>query len=410
MNSYDSLPSPCYIMSEASLEANLQLLNLVQQEAGVSIICALKGMSFWHSFPLITHYLAGATASSLNEARLISEEMCCDAHTYAPIYLENEFPQLLIYSSHLTFNSLSQWDKYKDTALNCPKKVSFGLRVNPEYSEIETDLYNPALPGSRLGILAEDMPENLPEGIEGLHFHVLCENDSYALEHCLEAFEQRFAKYIRQCKWVNFGGGHHITRADYNIPHLIQLLKDFRNRYPNLEDVILEPGEAVGWQTGVLTSTVEDIVVNKGIKIAMLNVSFACHMPDCLEMPYKPTVLGAHEPTENDKFVYRLGGCSCLAGDYIGMGDFAFDEPLEVGDRIVFDDMIHYTMVKTTFFNGVQHPAIGIEIASCQTLEFLTIVATYTNLHLATFGVRQINRCVSRQLLVHLLPYSLANP
>lgn len=360
MTHYDSLPSPCYIMSEDALIANLELLNLVQQEAGVSIICALKGMSFWRSFPLIKSYLAGATASSLNEARLISEEMCCDAHTYAPVYLENEFQQLLIYSSHLTFNSLSQWDKYKEIALNSPKKVSFGLRVNPEYSEIETDLYNPALPGSRLGILAEDMPENLPEGIEGLHFHVLCENDSYALEHCLEAFEQRFAKYIRQCKWVNFGGGHHITRADYNIPHLIQLLKDFRSRYPNLKEVILEPGEAVGWQTGVLTSTVEDIVVNKGIKIAMLNVSFACHMPDCLEMPYKPTVLGAHEPTEKDKYVYRLGGCSCLAGDYIGMGDFAFDEPLEVGDRIVFDDMIHYTMVKTTFFNGVAHPSIGM--------------------------------------------------
>ena len=360
MTSYDALPSPCYIMSENALIANLELLNLVQQEANVSIICALKGMSFWRSFPLIKSYLAGATASSLNEARLISEEMCCDAHTYAPVYLENEFQQLLIYSSHLTFNSLSQWDKYKETALNSPKKVSFGLRVNPEYSEIETDLYNPALPGSRLGILAEDMPETLPEGIEGLHFHVLCENDSYALEHCLEAFEQRFAKYIRHCKWVNFGGGHHITRADYNIPHLIQMLKDFRNRYPNLEEVILEPGEAVGWQTGVLTSTVEDIVVNKGIKIAMLNVSFACHMPDCLEMPYKPVALGAHEPTENDKYVYRLGGCSCLAGDYIGMGDFAFDEPLEVGDRIVFDDMIHYTMVKTTFFNGVAHPSIGM--------------------------------------------------
>ncbi|MBR6160549.1 MAG: carboxynorspermidine decarboxylase [Bacteroidales bacterium] len=357
---YDSLPSPCYILSEEALLANLQLLNLVQQEANVSIICALKGYSFWHSFPLVKQYLAGATASSLHEARLISEEMCCDAHTYAPVYLEHEFPQLLIYSSHLTFNSLSQWDKYKETALNSPKKVSFGLRVNPEYSEIETDLYNPALPGSRLGILAEDLPETLPEGIEGLHFHVLCENDSYALEHCLEAFEKRFSNHIRQCKWVNFGGGHHITRKDYNIPHLIQLLKDFRSRYPNLEDVILEPGEAVGWQTGVLTSTVEDIVVNKGIKIAMLNISFACHMPDCLEMPYKPTVLGAHEPTEGDKFVYRLGGCSCLAGDYIGMGDFAFDEPLEVGDRIVFDDMIHYTMVKTTFFNGVSHPAIGM--------------------------------------------------
>ncbi|MCQ2277535.1 MAG: carboxynorspermidine decarboxylase [Bacteroidales bacterium] len=376
MSAYDNYPSPCYILSEEALEANLQLLDLVQKEAGVSIICALKGMSFWHSFPLIKSYLAGATASSLNEARLIAEEMCCDAHTYAPVYMEEEFGQLLIYSSHLTFNSLSQWDKYRDIALNSPKKVSFGLRVNPEYSEIETDLYNPALPGSRLGILAEDMPKDLPEGIEGLHFHVLCENDSYALEHCLEAFEKRFSHYIKQCKWVNFGGGHHITRSDYDVLHLIQLLKDFKARYPNLEEVILEPGEAVGWQTGVLTSTVEDIVVNKGIKIAMLNVSFACHMPDCLEMPYKPTVLDATEPDENSKFVYRLGGCSCLAGDFIGMGDFAFPEPLEIGDRIVFDDMIHYTMVKTTFFNGVRHPSIGM-IHKDGEFELLSVPGTY---------------------------------
>lgn len=357
---FEQYPSPCYIMYEEALEANLQLLDLVQQSTGVSIICALKGFAFWHSFPMIRQYLAGATASSLNEARLIVEEMGCEAHTFAPVYLEDEFEALLVYSSHLTFNSLSQWTKYKDFALNYPKKVSFGLRVNPEYSEIETDLYNPALPGSRLGILAEDMPEHLPAGIEGLHFHTLCENDSYALEHCLEHFEQRFGHLIKECKWVNFGGGHHITREGYDIPHLISLLQEFKSRYPNLEEVILEPGEAVGWQTGVLVSTVEDIVENKGIKIAMLNVSFSCHMPDCLEMPYKPTVLGAKDPDENSKFVYRLGGCSCLAGDFIGMGDFAFPEPLEIGDRIVFDDMIHYTMVKTTFFNGVRHPAIGM--------------------------------------------------
>ncbi len=360
MSAFDHCPSPCYILSEEALEANLQLLDLVQKEAGVSIICALKGMSFWHSFPLIKNYLAGATASSLNEARLISEEMCCDAHTYAPVYFEEEFRQLLIYSSHLTFNSLSQWQRFQPIIREIPKKVSFGLRVNPEYSEIETDLYNPALPGSRLGILAEDMPKDLPEGIEGLHFHALCENDSYALEHCLEAFEKRFDHYIKQCKWVNFGGGHHITRQDYDVPHLIQILKAFKEKYPNIEEVILEPGEAVGWQTGVLTSTVEDIVVNKGIQIAMLNISFSCHLPDCLEMPYKPTVLGASEPNADSKYVYRLGGCSCLAGDFIGMGDFAFPEPLEIGDRVVFDDMIHYTMVKTTFFNGVHHPAIGI--------------------------------------------------
>lgn len=359
MIDYERFPSPCYILYEEALEANLQLLDLVQKNANVSIICALKGFAFWNAFPMVRHYLSGATASSLNEARLIAEEMGCDAHTYAPVYMEDEWNDLMVYSSHITFNSLTQWAKFGPSVKNFPKKISCGLRVNPEYSEIKTDLYNPARPGSRLGILADDMPEHLPEGIEGLHFHTLCENNSYALENCLKSFEAKFGHLIKECKWVNMGGGHLITEKNYDIMHLIQVLQDFRKRYPNLEEVILEPGEAVGWQTGVLTSTVEDIVENKGIRIAMLNVSFACHMPDCLEMPYKPTVLGATEPTENSKHVYRLGGCSCLAGDFIGMGDFAFPEPLEIGDRIVFDDMIHYTMVKTTFFNGVKHPAIG---------------------------------------------------
>jgi len=359
-NKYEAYPSPCYVMFEDALEANLRLLNLVQQEAGVSIICALKGFSFWQAFPLIKRYLSGATASSLNEARLIAEEMQCEAHTYAPVYLEDEFETMLMYSSHLTFNSLNQWEKYRLRALSFPKKVSFGLRINPEYSEITTDLYNPALPGSRLGILAEQLHNNLPENIDGLHFHVLCENDSFALEHCLEAFVQRFDHLIKQCKWVNMGGGHHITKAGYDVPHLISILKQFKLRYPHLQDVILEPGEAVGWQTGVLVSTVEDIVENKGIKTAMLNISFSCHLPDCLEMPYKPTILCATEPEATSKYVYRMGGNSCLAGDYMDMGGYAFPEPLKIGDTIVFDDMIHYTMVKTTFFNGLRHPAIGI--------------------------------------------------
>lgn len=360
MTGYDGLPSPCYVLYEEAIEANLRLLDIVQKAADVKIVCALKGFSFWPVFPLVGQYLAGATASSLNEARLIAEEMGCEAHTYAPVYFDDEFEPLLLLSSHLTFNSLSQWEKFRPAIRRSPKKASFGLRVNPEYSEVATDLYNPALPGSRLGILAEEMPPDLPEGIDGLHFHVLCENDSHALEHCLKAFEERFAPYIRQCKWVNMGGGHHITRKDYDIQHLIRLLKDFKKRYPNIEEVILEPGEAVGWQTGVLTSTVLDIVESKGVKTAMLDISFSCHLPDCLEMPYKPAVIGATEPDGNSRFVYRLGGCSCLAGDYIGMGGFAFPEPLEVGERIVFDDMIHYTMVKTTFFNGVHHPAIGM--------------------------------------------------
>jgi carboxynorspermidine decarboxylase len=357
---YENLPSPCFLLYEEALEANLQLLNLVQKEAGVSIICALKGFAFWHSFPLIRQYLSGATASSLNEAQLIVDEMHCEAHTYAPAYLEEEFETLLYYSSHLTFNSLNQWMRFREKAITCPKKISIGLRVNPEYSEVTTDLYNPALPGSRLGILAENMPLKMPEGIEGLHFHTLCENDSYALENCLKSFEKKFGHLIKECKWVNFGGGHHITRKDYNVAHLIGLLKDFKKRYPNIEEIILEPGEAVGWQTGVLISSVEDIVENKGIKTAMLNISFSCHLPDCLEMPYKPIVIDATEPNLNSKWVYRLGGSSCLAGDYMGMGDFAFAEPLEIGDRIVFDDMIHYTMVKTTLFNGVRHPVIGM--------------------------------------------------
>ncbi len=360
MTNFDPFPSPCYIMFEESLEANLQLLDLVQKAANVKIICALKGFAFWQSFPLVAQYLSGATASSLNEARLISEEMGVDAHTYAPIYFENEWKDIMLYSSHITFNSLSQYARFRDEIAQFPKSISLGLRVNPEYSEVKTDLYNPARPGSRLGILAENMPPHLPDGIEGLHVHTLCENNSYALENMLLHFEERFATFIKECKWVNLGGGHLITQKDYDIPHLIRILQKFRERYPNLEEVILEPGEAVGWQTGVLVSTVEDIIENKGIKIAMLNISFSCHLPDCLEMPYKPTVIGATEPDENSKHVYRLGGCSCLAGDFIGMGDFAFPEPLEVGDRIVFDDMIHYTMVKTTFFNGVQHPAIGI--------------------------------------------------
>jgi len=360
MTIFDTLPSPCYVMFEEALEANLNILKLVQDEAGVSIICALKGFAFWRAFPMIKQYLTGGTASSLHEARLIVEEMRCEAYTYAPVYLEEEFDAILMYSHHLTFNSLSQYMRFRERVASASKKISLGLRVNPEYSEIDTPLYNPAQPGSRLGILAEDMPAHLPPDIEGLHFHTLCENDSYALEHCLQRFESRFGHLIKECKWVNMGGGHLITRSDYNIEHLVSLLKAFKARYPNLEEIILEPGEAVGWQTGVLISTVEDIVENRGIKIAMLNISFSCHLPDCLEMPYKPVVLGTTSPTSDSKYVYRLGGCSCLAGDFIGMGDFAFPEPLEIGDRIIFDDMIHYTMVKTTFFNGIKHPSVGM--------------------------------------------------
>ncbi len=357
-NTHD-IPSPCFVLNMASLRANLEILDLVQKESGVKIICALKGYAFWHTFPMLKDYLSGATASSLNEARLIADEMGVEAHTYCPVYLEEEFKDILIYSSHLTFNSFAQWEKYKKFMHEFQKKVSIGLRINPEYSEVETDLYNPAIPGSRLGITIDKFPETLPEGIDGLHFHTLCENDSYVLERTLAEVEEKFGHLIKQCKWFNMGGGHHITREDYDIAHLIKLLIDFKKRYPNLEEVILEPGEAIGWQTGYLKSTIQDIVDSKGIKVAMLDVSFSCHMPDCLEMPYKPKIWGAKD-AENGKTIYRMGGSSCLAGDFIGMGDYSFDQELKAGDDIIFDDMIHYTMVKTTFFNGVKHPSIGI--------------------------------------------------
>jgi len=357
---FEVIPSPAYVLDKRALRINLQILNLIQQEANVKIICALKGFAFWHVFPLVAQYLSGATASSLNEARLIVEEMGCEAHTYCPIYKKEEFETLLIYSSHLTFNSLSQYASFYRQAKDFSKKVSLGLRINPEYSEVSTDIYNPGMPGSRLGIPRRLLGEQLPEGIEGLHFHVLCENDSYVLERTLHAIEEKFGSLIRQAKWINMGGGHLITREGYDVEHLVKILKDFRKRYPNLEEIILEPGEAIGWHTGYLVSTIQDIIPQDNLQIAMLDVSFSCHMPDCLEMPYKPSIINARNPRLDDKFIYRMGGASCLAGDYMGMGDYAFDEPLEVGERIVFEDMIHYTMVKTTFFNGIQHPHIAV--------------------------------------------------
>ena len=356
---FSKIPSPCYVLDQQSLRINLEILNLVQKEAGVKIICALKGYAMWSTFPLVKEYLSGAAASSINEAQLVFEEMGCPAHTYAPVYLEHELDELLGYSNHITFNSLSQFEKYSERVKNFSRPVSMGLRINPEYSEVETDLYNPAVAGSRLGIRPYQMPENLPGEIEGLHFHVLCENDSYVLERTLQKVEEKFSRWIKQAKWLNMGGGHHITRKGYDVDHLVKLLKDFRSRYPNLEEVILEPGEAVGWQTGYLVSTVQDIVESEGIQVAMLDVSFTCHMPDCLEMPYKPKILNATDAVDG-KPVYRMGGMSCLAGDYMGMGDYSFEKELKPGDRIVFDDMIHYTMVKTTTFNGVNLPAIGI--------------------------------------------------
>ncbi len=358
---FTKIPSPCYILHEELLKFNLEILQLVQNEAKADIICALKGFAFWETFPLINKYLKGAAASSLNEAKLINEKMGVKAHTYCPAIVNDEIEEIASNSSYITFNSISQYKKYINTVKNINPDISCGLRINPEYSEIQTKLYNTAQPGSRLGVTANMLDDTLPEGIDGLHFHSLCENDSFALERTLQETENSFSNLIKQAKWFNMGGGHLITSRDYDIKHLVGLLQNFQSRYPNLEKLILEPGEAIGWQTGYLLATVVDIIENKGIKTAMLNVSFASHMPDCLEMPYKPHIIGASEPADNDNMhIYKMGGNTCLAGDYMGMGDYSFEKPLEIGDNIIFDDMMHYTMVKSNFFNGVKHPSIGI--------------------------------------------------
>ncbi|MVM35809.1 carboxynorspermidine decarboxylase [Spirosoma sp. HMF4905] len=349
-----AIPSPCYILEEAKLRRNLTLIDSVQKSAGVTIILALKGFSMYSAFPLVREYLSGATASSLNEIKLVNEYMGVQAHTYIPAYRDDEFDEVVERSSHLTFNSWSQWERFKDRVAGKP--VSCGIRVNPQYSEVATEMYNPCVPGSRLGATRDQLPDQLPDGLEGIHFHTLCENDSFTLERTLEALETRFDNLLHQAKWVNFGGGHLMTREGYDTNHLVGLLTAFRQKY-NV-DIILEPGSAIAWQTGVLLSTVLDVVDSQGIQVAILDTSFAAHMPDTLEMPYKPRIIDSyHEPVAG-KPTYRLGGMTCLAGDF--MGDYSFDAPLEIGDKLVFDDMIHYTMVKTTTFNGVNLPAIGI--------------------------------------------------
>ncbi|PHN05965.1 carboxynorspermidine decarboxylase [Flavilitoribacter nigricans] len=352
---YQAIPSPSFVLEMARLRKNLELIRSVREQAGVDIILALKGFSMWRVFPIVGQYLSGATASSLDEARLIYDEMGVRAYTYSPAYLPEDFADIMRYSSHITFNSLNQFHRYHEQVQNYPEPISMGLRVNPEYSEVETDLYNPASPVSRLGETAPNLGDRLPEGIEGLHFHTLCESSSYTLEKTLQAFEKRFAKYFPQLKWVNFGGGHLMTRKDYDVDHLVKLLQDFRQRHTL--QVILEPGSAIAWETGVLVATVLDIIENHGVKTAILDVSFTAHMPDTLEMPYRPRIVGATDPVDG-KPTYRIGGVSCLAGDY--MEAYSFEKPLEIGDRMVFEDMIHYTMVKTTTFNGVKHPNICI--------------------------------------------------
>lgn len=355
MIDYSKIPSPCYVIDETRFRENLSLIRHVSEVSGCEIILAFKGFAMWGVFDIIREYIKGAAASSVNEARLCYEEIGSKAYTYSPVFKKSEFNEILRYSSHITFNSLEQYKKYYPLLKKSSSRISAGLRINPEFSEIGHGLYNPCSPGSRLGITAGSIESGLPEGVEGLHFHVLFESDSQQLGNVLNVVEKKFGKHFPYLKWINMGGGHLITRKDYDTVHLINTLTRFRSRYGL--NVILEPGSAFAWETGELVSTVEDIVENNGIRTAILDVSFTAHMPDCLEMPYKPKILGATEP-DNGKYVYRMGGNSCLSGDFIG--DWGFIKPLVPGDRIVFADMIHYTMVKTTTFNGVGHPSIGI--------------------------------------------------
>ena len=354
----NEIPTPFYIVYEDRLRRNLELIDHVKREAGVNIIMAFKSNALWRTFPIIREYCQAATASSLNEMRLGNDELGSEIHSYCPAYTPETIKEYMSGSTHITFNSVSQWERFRDTIqahnANGARHISPGLRVNPQCSVIETDIYNPALPGSRFGVTAEQLDGNLPEGLEGLHFHSLCESTSYDLEKVLEAFEAQFGQYLPKVKWVNMGGGHLMTRQGYNINHLIDLLKAFRSRYPWLE-VILEPGSAFTWRTGDLITSVVDVVENQGVKTAIVDVSFACHMPDCLEMPYQPAITES-VPVDNNLPTYRLGGNSCLSGDFVG--DWSFATPLKMGDRLTLEDMNHYTTVKTNMFNGIQHPAI----------------------------------------------------
>ena len=357
------MKEPVYIIEETLLRRNLQLISNVAKEADVEIILAFKAFALWKTFPIFREYINSTTASSLSEARLALEEFGAKAHTYSPAYTDEEIDDIVRCSSHLTFNSLSQYERFNDRVEG---KASIGLRVNPEYSEVGTMLYNPCAPGTRFGITADKLPETLPDNIEGFHCHCHCESGADVLDRTLVHIEEKFSKWFPQLKWLNLGGGHLMTRKDYDVPHLINILKGLHERYPWLK-IILEPGSAFAWQTGPLVSHVVDIVEDKGIRTAILDVSFTCHMPDCLEMPYMPEVRGAviieadgnsQFSIHNSKFVYRLGGNSCLSGDF--MSSWRFDHELKVGEEVIFEDMIHYTTVKTCMFNGISHPALAM--------------------------------------------------
>lgn len=346
-----SAPNPAYIIDEVALLKNMQLFRFVQNAADIHILCALKGFSMWGVFDLMKPYLAGATASSLNEVKLCNEYFSTKAHSCFVVYLEEEFEEVVKHSSHVTFNSISQYNQFKHYILKFPE-VRFALRVNPRFSTVVVDKYNPCMPASRFGIPIEEFPNELPQGITGIHMHALCECGAEELKDLLMHLELNLGHVLHQASWVNLGGGHHITKKEYNIELLIEILSKFKSNY-KLEEVILEPGEAMGWKTGVLTSKIVDKLKVDNRTIYMLNASFSAHMPDCLEMPYKPSVIG--EKTGEEEVI--LGGNTCMSGDFLD--GFRLGAEKQVGDAIVFEDMTHYTFVKNTTFNGVPLPALG---------------------------------------------------
>jgi len=355
MSYINKVPTPCYVCEEELLEKNLKTLKRIMDEADVKILLALKGFAMWATFDLVAKYLKGACASGLHEAILAREELGLEVHTYSPAYKEEEIGEIARLSNHLVFNSFSQWERFKEKVFDMNPDISCGFRVNPERSTAPVELYNPCAPFSRFGVTRANFCADKLEGIEGLHFHALCEQNVDALESVLEAFIEKFGEFLPQMKWVNFGGGHHVTRADYDASRLIEVLKAFKIKYPHLT-VYLEPGEAVGWQTGTLVARVLDTVHN-GMDIAILDTSAEAHMPDTLAMPYRAAVRGAGEPGEK-AHTYRFGGNTCLSGDIIG--DYSFDTPLAIGDRVVFEDQCHYTFVKNTTFNGINLPSLAV--------------------------------------------------
>jgi len=349
------VPSPCWLLQENRLIDNMRIISYIKDKSGAKVLLALKGYALWKSFDIIKPYLDGCCASGLHEALLADEEFGKEVHTYSPAFKDEDIEQIAQISHHIVFNSPSQFEKYSPKALEINPNISLGLRINPEFSQSPKEMYNPCGLYSRLGTTLSNIDEEVISQCDGLHFHALCEQDSTALEGVLEALEQKFGKYLHQMKWLNFGGGHHITKKGYDIDRLIELIIRFRDKY-NLQ-IYLEPGEAIGWETGTLIATVIDIVDN-GIKIAILDISSEAHMPDTIIMPYRADVRDA-DVADKKAFTYRLAGNSCLAGDI--MGDYSFDTPLKIGDRVIFEDQMHYTMVKATTFNGVKLPSIAIE-------------------------------------------------